>query len=76
MTNDKGDDVVVTQTFDIEQFKSVYNKWKASCVGMGAKEMGVKGGENLFKVISKHGLPTAQRPVSYTHLTLPTIYSV
>tara|TARA_R100001443_G_scaffold977_4_gene3877 strand:+ start:3779 stop:4954 length:1176 start_codon:yes stop_codon:yes gene_type:complete len=62
MTNDKGDDVVVTQTFDIEQFKSVYTKWKASCVGMSAKEMGVKGGENLFKVISKHGLPTAQRP--------------
>jgi len=62
ITNSNGDEVIVTQTFDIEQFKSVYTKWKSSCEGMTTKEMGIKSGENLFKVISKHGLPSVQRP--------------
>ncbi len=62
ITNSDGEEVVVTQTFDVEQFRTVYKKWKSECQGMSSKEMGIKGGENLFKVISNHGLPAAQRP--------------
>jgi len=62
ITNSDGEEVTVTQTFDVEQFRTAYKGWKSSCEGMSSKEMGLKGGENLFKVISSHGLPSAQRP--------------
>lgn len=62
ISNSDGEEVIVTQTFDVEQFKTVYQKWKTSCKSMTAKEMGLKGGSNLFKVVSNHGLAGTQRP--------------
>ena len=35
-----------------------------------------KGGKAAAKKRAKNGASTSQAPVSYTHLTLPTIYSV
>ena len=62
ITNSDGEEVTVTQTFDVEAFRTAYKAWKSSCQGMSAKEMGLKGGGNLFKFISNHGLTSSQRP--------------
>ena len=45
-------------------------------VGRGEKLSVSKGGGLTAKGRAKYNKATGSKPVSYTHLTLPTIYSV
>ena len=56
ITNDRGEEIEVTQTFDLNKFKTMFNTWKAQCKGVDSATMGVKSGGNLFDYIKKHGI--------------------
>jgi hypothetical protein len=63
-TNDNGDEVIVTQTFNLSDFDAAYKKFKQETSAVGNEAMKIKGKKdekNLWEVISFHGVPDKQR---------------